>query len=119
MTELDYLILAREPRAAEALFQLAQLMMRRGSLDYAEAALRRAVAEEPDDAALWNNFGVVLARSGRMDGAADAFARAIDLEPGHEDAAANLHQILYGPSGAWSVTRTRVPLQRSPLAAAA
>ena len=119
VTEMEYLLLAREPRAAEALFHLARLMMRRGSLDYAEAALRRAVAEEPFDAALWNNFGVVLARTGRMDRAADAFARAVDLEPRYEDAAANLEQILHGQSGGWRVSRTRLSQQAMPLAAAA
>jgi tetratricopeptide (TPR) repeat protein len=119
IAEMHFLKLARQPRAAAALFHLAHLMMRRGALDYAEPALRRALAEEPDDAALWNNLGVVLVRSGRMDDAADAFAYAVDLRPHYRDAAVNLERVLHGQAGPWKVTRRRLRTQLLPLAAAA
>jgi len=119
VAELHFLSLARQPRAAGALFHLAHLMMRRGSLDYAELVLRRALGEEPDDAALWNNLGVVLARSGRLDDAADAFAYAVNLRPHYRDAAVNLEQLLHSSPGAWKVTRRRLRPQLMPLAAAA
>lgn len=117
--EMHFLTLARQPLAAAALFHLAHLMMRRGSLDYAERVLRRALAEQHDDAGLWNNLGVVLARSGRTDDAAGAFARAVGLRPLYQDAAANLDRILHGHAGTWKVTRRRLRPQLMPLAAAA
>jgi Flp pilus assembly protein TadD len=115
--EMQCVELAREAHAADALFQLALYEMRRGSLDYAEPVLRRALADEPNDAALWNNLGVLLARTGRLDEAADAFACAVDLNP-YDDATANLEQILHGGSGPWRLTVTRQP-PAMPLTAAA
>jgi len=119
VAELHFISLARQPRAAAALFHLAHLMIHRGSLDYAEAALRRALAEEPHDAALCNNLGVVLVRRGQSDEAADAFACAVDLRPHYRDAAVNLEHLLHGRAGAWTVTRRRLRPQLMPLAAAA
>jgi Flp pilus assembly protein TadD len=115
--EMQCVELAREPHSVDALFQLALYELRRGSLDYAEPVLRRAIIDQPDDAALWNNLGVLLARTGRFDEAADAFACAVDLNP-YEDATANLEQILHGASGPWRVTMTRQP-PSMPLSAAA
>ena len=117
--EMHFIALARQPRAASALFHLSHLAMRRGSLDYAESMLRRALKEEPDDAGLWNNLGVVLVRVGRADDAADAFACAVDLRPHYRDAAANLDQILHGHGGAWRITRRRLRPQLIPMMAAA
>jgi Tfp pilus assembly protein PilF len=116
--EMDFVLLAREPHAADALFHLSHLMIGRGSLDYAEAVLRRAIGDEPNDAALWNNLGVVLARTGRVDEAADAFACAVDLHA-YDDAEANLEQILHGGTGVWRVTETRQQGPATALAAAA
>jgi Flp pilus assembly protein TadD len=118
-TEKHLVALARKPKAAGALFHLAQLAMCRGSLDFAEAMLRRAVKEEPSDAELWNNLGVVLARTGRSDEAGDAFATAVGLRSDYQDAAANLEQIARGCFGNWKVTRTRLTKHRTRLASAA
>jgi glycosyltransferase involved in cell wall biosynthesis len=117
--EMHFIALAREPRAAAALFHLSHLALRRGSVDYAESMLRRALKEDADDAGLWNNLGVVLARSGRSDAAADAFACAVDLRPHYRDAAANLDQILHGHAGAWRVTCRRLRPQLIPMMAVA
>lgn len=117
--EMLFLKLARLPQAAAALFHLAHLAMSRGSLDYAETMLRRALAEDPADAGLWNNLGVVLARVGRGDDAADAFACAFDLRPHYRDAASNLDHILHGHAGAWRVTRRRLRAQLIPMMAVA
>jgi len=119
LAEMHFLNLARRPQAAAALFHLAHLMMRRGSLDYAEAALRRALDEEPGSPGLWNNLGVVLVRRGRSDDAADAFAYAVDLRRHYRDAAANLELLLHGSAGGWKVTRRRLRAESTPMAAAA
>ncbi len=128
VAEMHFIGLARLPQATAALFHLAHLAMARGSLDYAESMLRRALNDDPDDAGLWNNLGVVLVRVGRVDAAADAFACAVDLRPHYRDAAANLDQILHpqeqmrgGPlrSAAWRVTRRRLRPQLIPMMAVA
>ena len=117
--EMHFIALARQPRAAAALFHLSHLAMSRGSLDYAESMLRRALEEEPDDAGLWNNLGVVMVRAGRADDAADAFACAVDLQPHYRDAAANLDHILHGDASSWRVTRRRLRPQLIPMLALA
>jgi glycosyltransferase involved in cell wall biosynthesis len=119
LAEMHFVVLARLPQAASALFHLSHLAMARGSFDYAESMLRRALKEAPDDAGLWNNLGVVLVRAGRIDDAADAFAFAVDLRPHYRDAAANLDQILHGHAGAWRVTRRRLRPQLIPMMAVA
>ncbi len=112
VAEDHFLSVARLPNAAPALFHLAHLAISHGSLDFAEAMLRRALDEEPTDAGLWNNLGVVLIRSGRSSEAADAFACAAGLMPDYGDAADNLAHIVNGGTGGWKVTRTRVMAQR-------
>jgi glycosyltransferase involved in cell wall biosynthesis len=111
-----FVALARLPRAATALFHLSHLAIRRGSLDYAEAMLRRALDEEPANAALWNNLGVVFARRGRVRAAENAFAQAAHFQPLYHDAANNLRNVKRGP---WKVTQRRLRRQLMPLAAAA
>src|SRR4051794_34572751 len=106
-TEKRLIALARKPEAAGALFYLANLSIGRGSLDYAEAMLRRAIAEVPDDAGLWNNFGVVLAKTGRLGEASDAFANALTLKVDYDDARSNLEHGTTGNEGGWRVTRMR------------
>jgi Flp pilus assembly protein TadD len=107
-TEKRLVALARKPEAAGALFHLATLAIGRGSLDYAEAMLRRAITEAPTDPGLWNNLGVVLARTNRLNEAANAFASALGLKADYDDARANLEHSLHESPTAWRVTRMRV-----------
>jgi Flp pilus assembly protein TadD len=55
-------------------------------------ALRNAVRCLPGDADAWNNLGVVLAQSGRIGPATDAFRRALRIDPNHPRAAENLRR---------------------------
>jgi protein O-mannosyl-transferase len=50
-----------------------------------EEALRRALAEMPQDAALWNNLGFHLYKKRDVEGATRAFSRAVELTPGRPD----------------------------------
>jgi glycosyltransferase involved in cell wall biosynthesis len=111
-----FVSLARLPRAAAALFHLSHIAIRRGSLDHAESMLRRALGEEPANAALWNNLGVVFARAGRPRAAENAFAQALHLNPLYQDASQNLRKSKSGP---WKATERRLRPQLMPLAAVA
>lgn len=55
--------------------------------DYAGAAERFRADDSADS---WYNRGNALARAGDLDGAMDAYQRSLELQPGQEDAAANL-----------------------------
>jgi Tfp pilus assembly protein PilF len=61
--------------------EIGSLEGRMGSGD-SEAALRRAVAEMPQDGALWNNLGFLLYQRRDIEGATQAFTRAVELTPG-------------------------------------
>jgi Flp pilus assembly protein TadD len=59
---------------------------RRGQLPQAEEYLRRAVQIQPNDPALHNNLGVVLARRGRHAQALPYFQEAVRLRPDYASA---------------------------------
>jgi glycosyltransferase involved in cell wall biosynthesis len=92
------------------LFHLGNLALDAGELSRAEPCYRRVLDDSQDDAAAWNNLGVVLATTGRDQAAREAFARASRLRPAYQDAAVNLAQ----PS-ALRLTRRRLRDQLPPL----
>ncbi|MFN8826776.1 MAG: glycosyltransferase [Planctomycetota bacterium] len=61
-----------------------------GRMHDAAQAFRAALATGPRTADAYNRLGVVLFQAGDLAGARDSFERALDVEPGHDDAAANL-----------------------------
>ncbi|MBI4263336.1 MAG: glycosyltransferase [Acidobacteria bacterium] len=109
----------RRPPVAAALFHLAHLAIDRGLLIQAEGLLRQALAEDPDNAALWNNLGGLLVRSGKRDLGADAFARAVALRPHYQDALDNFRRVHRNAAGPWRVTRRRLRPELMPLSAVA
>lgn len=60
---------------------LTPLLSRSGLLERAEAALRRAVAADPDDAAAWCRLGDVQRGKGSLSAAAECYRRAATLRP--------------------------------------
>ena len=60
--------------------------------------IETALAQDPDNAAAWNNAGVVRLRSGDAAGAERGYARALQLDPEHGGALANLYAF-YRQSG--------------------
>lgn len=69
-----------EPRP-EALYALGVLHWHRGDLGGAAAALRRALAAQPDYAEAQRALGVVLEQQGDLTAAAEALRRAVSLQP--------------------------------------
>jgi len=120
LAEIQFVALSRRrPPVPAACFHRANLAIDRGLLIDAEGLLRRALRQDPNDAALWNNLGTLLARSGRREQAADAFARAVALRPHYEDARQNFAQIHRSEDGPWKITRRRLRQELLPLAAVA
>jgi tetratricopeptide (TPR) repeat protein len=58
------------------------------------AAYHALLAEEPGFAAVHNNLGALLHRSGRLDEAREAFRRALELDPEQPEARYNLGNLL-------------------------
>ncbi|WP_411883849.1 tetratricopeptide repeat protein [Polaromonas sp. YR568] len=98
----------REPAEAEkrirqalALEEKAALFANLGNalkdqrrLDEAEAAFRRALLLDPDDASTHNNLGVLLKEGRRPDEAEAAYRRALTLRPDYAEALNNLANLL-------------------------
>lgn len=88
--------LAREPENLEACLQMSKTLgalpgpeNRRRALDLA----RQAIARNPREADYWHQLGVLLRAAGQPDGAADAFLRALDLNPASVESCTLLVQI--------------------------
>jgi len=67
------------PNLTPAYNNLADALAKQGKLEEAEQYYRRSLAEKPS-AAVYNALGVVLRRLGKMDEAADQFAKAKALD---------------------------------------
>lgn len=63
------------------LMERAAALRRAGNWDEAIDTMRRAVAQAPGVAAVWNDLGTTLRLAGRMDEAVAAFQRALALDP--------------------------------------
>jgi tetratricopeptide (TPR) repeat protein len=82
-----------DPRAAAALRELVRLSHRAGERA-SPPELRSALAKHPDLAAFQEIRGLDLELSGDLDGARDAYARAIELEPDEAHALAGMGRVL-------------------------
>lgn len=69
----------------DTLSALGSANLRLGRLGQAEDLLRRAVDEDPDFAAAWNNLGVILMERGKIPEAAQVFRRAFATDNGNSD----------------------------------
>lgn len=69
----------------DTLSALGSANLKLGRLNQAERLLRRAVEEEPDFAAAWNNLGVILMEKGDVVEAAQVFRRAFATDNGNSD----------------------------------
>ncbi|MBE0566265.1 MAG: tetratricopeptide repeat protein, partial [Krumholzibacteria bacterium] len=65
----------------------------RGDLAGAEQLARLLTTAHPDDPRGWNDLGILLARAGRPDEAAEIFRQGLDRLPQDPDLAANLKRL--------------------------
>jgi Flp pilus assembly protein TadD len=84
--------LARRPNDLVAHDALGQLLLAAGRADAALDHLRIVVRERADDADACNNLGTALAMKGDLLAAAEAFERALRIDPSHAAARANLER---------------------------
>ena len=65
---------------APALNDLAELLRIVGNLSEAKRRIREAINLSPEFYVLWDTLGGILADEGDIDGASEAFARAIEID---------------------------------------
>jgi tetratricopeptide (TPR) repeat protein len=66
---------------AEEMALTADSLLREDHVDDAEAAARKALVADPNNALAWDALGAVLGTRGQRDGAGAAFAHAVALNP--------------------------------------
>lgn len=76
---------AEQGLTADVLSAIGSANLRLGRLNQAERVLRKAVEEDPDFPASWNNLGVVLMERGKTAEAAEVFRTAFALDNGASD----------------------------------
>ena len=64
----------------EALNDLAELLRTVGNLGEAQRRIREAIGMSPDFYVLWDTLGGILSDQGDLDGAAEAFSKALELD---------------------------------------
>jgi protein O-mannosyl-transferase len=86
--------LAYAPPAARVWFNLANLELAAGRNDEAIRLYGEALAREPGDAAAHLNRGIAFQRQRRLDAAEADYRRALELDPGSEQARRGLAAML-------------------------
>ena len=82
--------MSADPETATRVFNEANALYARGSHDEACALYEQIVTGGFENADVYYNLGNACYKTGRIGQAVLAYERALRLEPGHEDAAANL-----------------------------
>jgi Flp pilus assembly protein TadD len=82
-----------DDRDGWSLNNLGVLYIEQGLPGDAIGALARAVDLQPDVAVFHNNLGMALERWGYFAAAQDQYRLAVERDPGHEKAAANLRRL--------------------------
>jgi tetratricopeptide (TPR) repeat protein len=78
------------PTVGEAFAVVGMAWRGKGDLPRARDYLQRAAAKAPDDPAVLNNYGVVLAQSGMLPEAKAQWRRVLEIDPANATAKANL-----------------------------
>jgi len=76
---------AQQGLNVDTLSALGSANLKLGRLNQAESLMRRAVENEPEFAAAWNNLGVILMEKGETSEAALVFRRAFATDSGKSD----------------------------------
>jgi protein O-GlcNAc transferase len=88
-------LVAQHPEELQSHLDLAYSLFHGGSPAEALAALEIAVQMAGNSALAWFNYGVAAQALGMNDRAADAYRRAMTLDPGHTEAAMSLGVLLH------------------------
>ena len=83
-------VLARDPRHADALFELGRIAHATGDKRAAADCLRKAIASQPDNSQFHNELGFVLVGLGEREQALRAFTRSLEIKPDDPGAISNL-----------------------------
>lgn len=78
------------PNQVDALCNLGMVHFGREEYDTAREWFGRAVQISSQDPEIWNNLGASIFQSGKPEEAANYFRKALEIDPGNEDAKANL-----------------------------
>ncbi|OUD08873.1 tetratricopeptide repeat protein [Marivivens niveibacter] len=76
---------AQQGLNVDTLSAIGSANLKLGRLNQSEKLLRRAVEEDPEFAAAWNNLGVVLIERGKIEEAAQVLRRAYATDNGNSD----------------------------------
>ena len=87
-------VVARNPQAKDAYFNLGNALLREGRPEDSLAASRIAVEQRPDSAKAYSNLSVALQKLGRLEEAQAQLARARELDPGEKSALHNTAELL-------------------------
>jgi tetratricopeptide (TPR) repeat protein len=82
--------LALDPGSARTLYNLANVLRRRGDLAQAESRYRQALRSMPGLADAYNNLGQTVEEQGRADEALEYYRLALETDPGSHRALNNL-----------------------------
>ena len=88
----------RKPHFPQAHIVLSNVYDTQGNLPAAAISLEAALAQQPDLAGAWYNYGDVLLKLGRRAEAQAALRRALDIDPGYSPASQLLGNSLRGES---------------------
>jgi tetratricopeptide (TPR) repeat protein len=88
--------LAIEPENSIGQINLGLILMSQNDLEGALAWFRRALLSGGSNPTVWNNMGAAELRRGRLVEGAQAFRRALELDPCRYDARVNLMRALWG-----------------------
>lgn len=81
------------PHEPSLIFSRANALGKLGKFEEAERAYREALARRPNNALYHVNLGVLYHRWSRRNDAADAYRRALAIDPEHRSARENLAKL--------------------------
>jgi protein O-GlcNAc transferase len=81
--------LQAEPNHAGALHLLGVVRQQQGDFEAARESIGRAIAQNPNKAVYWNNYGAALQSLGRPVEALACFHHALGIRPRYADALSN------------------------------
>ena len=109
-TAIDMYVKATQLNPSGANFkELSDIYMRIGDPENGLMAANAGIAKDPHSAPLYNAKGMALHDLGRIDEAATAFQKALEINPNFAIARANLRALNSGPKGRGSISKQDAP----------